>query len=398
MIEVGNLPHLSANPARKIAVLTVGRSDFSRYLPVLKALRARADVSLRLLATGAHFSAVYGDTWREIVAAGFEFEAGLESTLTCDTPVAVGKAIGLATASLAQSFARDRPDLLVLLGDRFEMLSGANAALGFNLPVAHIHGGAVTEGAIDELVRHAITKMSHLHLVSTEVYAIRVRQMGEEDWRVRVVGAPGLDELPELVTFDRQSLTRETGLDLSNGFMLLSYHSVTLELDCVDAQINAVLEALADFRLPAIITYPNADPGSQTIISAIGRYSASHTAQIKVFVNAGARLYTSLMAHATAMVGNSSSGLVEAPTFKLPVVNIGSRQNGKIKAANVIDCGYSAAEISAALAKAASPAFRATLAKLVNPYGDGHAGSRIADILAAVPLDNKLLRKRFIDR
>ena len=383
---------------RQIAILTVGRSDFSRYRPILKSLQSRSDVALRLLATGAHFSPTYGETWREIAAAGYEFEPGLESTLACDTPVGVGKAIGLATASLAQSFARERPDLLVLLGDRFEMLSGANAALGFNLPVVHIHGGAVTEGAIDELVRHALTKMSHFHLVSTNEYAARVCQMGEEEWRVRVVGAPGLDELDELVTFNLQDLCRETGLDLSKGFHLLSYHPVTLEFDGLDVQINAVLEVLGTMPLPTVITYPNADIGSQKIITKINRYASNNPMHTKVFANAGAKLYTSLMAHATVMVGNSSSGVVEAPTFKLPVVNIGSRQDGKIKAANLIDCGYSVEEISRALVRATSAAFRSGLKNLINPYGDGHSGKRIADILSALPLDKKLLRKRFIDQ
>lgn len=382
---------------RTIAVLTVGRSDFSRYRPVLRALQARADVSLRLLATGGHFSPAYGETWREIEAAGFAFEPGLESTIACDTPVGVGKAIALATAALAQSFARERPDLLVLLGDRYEMLSGANAALGFNLPVVHIHGGAVTEGAIDELVRHALTKMSHYHLVSTDEYAKRVRQMGEESWRVQTVGAPGLDELKELASLDRTALKIETGLDLDAGFLLLSFHPVTLELSETEAQIAAVLDTIATSPLPCVMTYPNADPGSQTIIAAVNSYAKAFPEKTKIFANAGSQLYTSLMAQATAMVGNSSSGLVEAPSFLLPVVNIGTRQDGKIKPANVIDCGYSKAEIATALQRATSRDFCDTLRNLINPYGDGKSGQRIAEILATLPLDATLLRKRFID-
>ncbi len=382
---------------RSIAVLTVGRSDFSRYRPILRALQVRTDVSLRLLATGGHFSPTYGETWREIDAAGFTFEPGLESTLACDTPVGVGKTIASATAALAQSFARERPDLLVLLGDRYEMLSGANAALGFNLPVVHIHGGAVTEGAIDELVRHALTKMSHYHLVSTEEYAGRVRQMGEEGWRVHTVGAPGLDELSDLVTFDRAGLASETGLDLSNGFLLLSFHPVTLELSDTENQIRVILDVIASSSLPCVITYPNADPGSQSIIAAVDAHAKTFPAKTKIFANAGSRLYTSLMAHATAMIGNSSSGLVEAPSFRLPVVNIGTRQDGKIKPVNVIDCNCMNHEIANALQNAVSRTFRDSLARLINPYGDGRSGQRIADILTSLPLDAKLLRKRFID-
>ncbi len=382
---------------RTISILTVGRSDFSRYRPVLRALQSRTDVEMRLLATGGHFSPVYGETWREIEAAGFTFEPGLEATLACDTPVAVGKSIAMATAALAQSFARSLPDLLVVLGDRYEMLSGVNAALGFNLPVVHLHGGAVTEGAIDELVRHALTKMSHYHLVSTEEYARRVCQMGEEIWRVKVVGAPGLDELADMATMDLAALTEETGLNLAAGYLLLSFHPVTLELAETEQQIRAVLRAVEESPLPCVITYPNADPGSQGIISAINVYAKAHPKRAKVFANAGGKLYTSLMARATAMIGNSSSGLVEAPTFKLPVVNIGIRQDGKIKARNVIDCTCDPSDIAAALQRATSQDFRASLAALANPYGDGMAGRRIAEILSTLPLDKRLLRKRFID-
>lgn len=382
---------------RSIAVLTVGRSDFSRYRPVLRALQSRSNVEMRLLATGGHFSPVYGETWREIKAAGFTFEPGLEATLACDTPVAVGKSIAMATTSLAQSFARTLPDLLVVLGDRYEMLSGVTAALGFNLPVVHLHGGAVTEGAIDELVRHALTKMSHYHLVSTNEYARRVCQMGEEPWRVQVVGAPGLDELADMATLDLAALTAETGLNLGGGYLLLSFHSVTLELADTEQQIQAVLKAVESSPLPCVITYPNADPGSQSIISAINAYAKAYPKRAKVFANAGGKLYTSLMAKATAMIGNSSSGLVEAPTFKLPVVNIGTRQDGKIKARNVIDSTCDPIDIAAALRRATSQDFRVSLTTLVNPYGDGTAGRRIAEILATLPLDKRLLRKRFID-
>lgn len=382
---------------RTIAVLTVGRSDFSRYRPVLRALQADPGVQLSLLATGGHFSPMYGDTWREIEASGFAFELGLEATLACDTPVGVGKSIAIGTASLAQSFARSRPDLLVVLGDRYEMLAGVNAALGFNLPVVHIHGGAVTEGAIDELVRHALTKMSHYHLVSTAEYGKRVCQMGEESWRVQVVGAPGLDELRDMATLNISALSKETGLDLVNGYLLLSLHPVTLELADTDSQISNVLQAVRKFPLPCVITYPNADPGSQRIISAINTYAQTYPHKAKVFSNAGGELYASLMANASAMIGNSSSGLVEAPTFKLPVVNIGTRQNGKIKASNVIDCDFDSTAITVALQQATSDDFRANLSMLTNPYGDGRAGQRIAKILATLTLDNRLLRKRFID-
>lgn len=388
----------SSNEPRTIAVLTVGRSDFGRYRPVLRVLSEDSRVRLRLLASGGHFAPAFGNTFHEIGASGFSFEPGLEMTLAADTPTAVGKAIGLGTIALSQSFAVQRPDLLVLLGDRYEMLAGANAALGFNLPVVHLHGGAVTEGAIDELVRHALTKMSHYHLVSTEEYAARLRQMGEEDWRVQVTGAPGLDELAELATLDRAQLAGRVGLDLADDFLLVSFHPVTLELPALRAQLASLQEVLAQTKLPVVWTYPNADPGCHDVIAAIDAFAAAHPGRAAGLPNAGTTLYASLMAHAAAMIGNSSSGLVEAPTFRLPVVNIGTRQDGKIKAANVIDCGTGAGDIAAALARALDPGFRRSLSGLVNPYGDGRAGPRIAEILATLPIDGRLLRKRFVDR
>lgn len=380
--------------SRRIAVLTVGRSDFSRYRPILRALQQYSHVKLRLFAIAGHFSPVFGETWREIAESGFNFEPNMELTLVDG----VGEAIAAGTCALTRAFVQERPDLLVLLGDRYEMLCGANAALGFNLPIVHIHGGAVTEGAIDEQVRHALTKMSHVHLVSTEVYATRVRQMGEEDWRVQVVGAPGLDELTTLAIYRRGELADKLGLNLTDGFLLVSYHPVTLELQHTVRQIDDLLQVLGSTPLPSVITYPNADPGNQVIIAAIEKYAATHPGKTHVLPNAGSALYSSLMAHASAMIGNSSSGLVEAPSFRLPVVNIGSRQDGKIKPANVIDSASSTTAISAALTRALSPAFRESLRSLVNPYGDGKTGPRIAEILVQLALDDQLLRKRFIDR
>ena len=385
-------------PHRQIAVLTVGRSDFTRYRPVLRALRDEPGVEMRLLVTGAHFSPRFGETWREIAEAGFPFERGPDLTAAADSPAGAGGAIGIGTAALAEAFARRRPDLLVVLGDRYEMLCGPAAALGFMIPVAHLHGGAVTEGAIDEQVRHALTKMSHYHLVSIPDYAARVRQMGEEDWRVEVVGAPGLDELPTLADLSPAALGERVGLDLSAGYVLLGFHPVTLEVKQVRPQIEAVLAAIAPLSLPVVLTYPNTDPGHHEVIAALEAFAAAHPGRAVTLANAGGRVYSSLMRHATVMVGNSSSGLVEAPSFRLPVVNVGTRQDGKLKPANILDCPPETPAIAAALARALSPDFRRSLADLVNPYGDGRSGPRIARRLATLPLDDRLLRKKFVDR
>lgn len=383
---------------RKIAVLTVGRSDFGRYRPVLSALKDDPSVELRLLAGGRHFDPRFGDTHQEITECGFDWVAGLGVTLDADTAAAVGLAIAEGTRLLSNYFARERPDLLVVLGDRYEMISGINAALGFNLPVAHIHGGAVTEGAIDELVRHAMTKMSHLHLTSCEPYAERLRQMGEEDWRVHVTGAPGLDDLAHFAGRPKAEISKAVGLDLTAPTLLVCFHPVTVEAERTGQRVAALIDALDRNTCQIILTYPNADHGSQLIIDAFENFAGQNSNRVRLVRNAGTRLFTGLLANVSAMVGNSSSAIVEAPSFRLPAVDLGDRQRGKLKAANIISCGHAADDIAAAIRRAMTPEFRAGLDGLVNPYGDAKSGPRIGALLASVVLDHRLLRKRFIDR
>lgn len=383
---------------RTIAILTVGRSDYGRYRPILRRLQQASDVHLRLLVAGAHYDPRFGETWHEIADDGFNFETGLENTIAGDRPSVVGKTIGLGAISLSQAFSTERPDILVVLGDRYEMLSGPAAALGFNIPVVHIHGGAVTEGAIDEVIRHALTKCSHLHLVSTEEYARRVCQMGEEDWRVIVVGAPGLDELVEAASLTVEETSRRIGIDFRNPTLIVSFHPVTLELGDLKRHIDSVLSAVERSGMQAVFTYPNADPGHQIVIAALRALIERHPSRMRVTDNAGTSLFASLMRWAAVMVGNSSSGIVEAASFKLPVVNIGSRQDGKIKPRNIIDVQPTTDAILEGIQKALSPEFRAGLPGLVNPYGDGKAAERITHILRTVAIDDRLLRKKFIDR
>ena len=382
---------------RKVAVLTVGRSDFGRYLPVLRALRDSPGIFLRLLVTGNHFSERLGNTINEVSAAGFNWEAGLEMTLASDTPASVGKAIGLGTQSLAQAFAVDRPDLLVVLGDRYEMVCGPLAALGFGIPVIHIHGGALTEGAIDDAVRHSLTKLSHIHLVSCEEYARRVRQMGEEAWRVQVVGAPGLDDLASRATMTLAEVSAQAGVELGRPTALVCFHPVTLEPGRNKRHISEMLSALDEIAIQLLFTYPNADLGSDIIIAAIEKFAAFRPDRTHVIKNAGDRLYANLLKHAVVMVGNSSSGIVEAASFALPVVNIGSRQDGKVRAANVIDVEPEKSAILSAILRALSSEFREGLHGLVNPYGDGTAGKRIAAVIGSLEINDRLLRKRFVD-
>jgi UDP-hydrolysing UDP-N-acetyl-D-glucosamine 2-epimerase len=281
-----------------------------------------------------------------------------------------------------------------VLGDRFEMLSAATAALPLRVPLAHIHGGEITEGALDDAVRHAMTKLSHLHFVATEEYAARVIGLGEEPWRVIVSGAPALDNLRVLQLMPRDELERTFELEAGRPFLLATWHPVTLQPEQGAAQLEALLDALQASGLPAVITYPNADMGSAAIIERLRAFAAGR-ADVRLVRNLGTRAYFSAMAHAAAMIGNSSSGIIEAASFQLPVVNIGDRQRGRVRGINVIDCAPAVDAIGAALAEAISPSFRQALRGCRNPYGDGAAAARIVDTIASVPLDDRLLRKRF---
>jgi GDP/UDP-N,N'-diacetylbacillosamine 2-epimerase (hydrolysing) len=383
---------------RKIGLVTVARSDFGIYESVVQQLEDIPFFELQLLVTGAHFSPEFGDTVRDIEAQGYSYKAGLEMLLSSDSPQAVGKSVGLGIISLAQSFAEDRPDILLVLGDRVDMIVGPLAAVSFNIPVAHIGGGAVTEGAIDELIRHAITKMSHLHFVTCEQYAQRVLQMGEEPWRVINTGSPALDRIVVHDPLPMESLSERVGLDLQRETFLVTFHPVTLETARLEEQVEALIVALEESGKQIILTFPNSDTGSRYIIERFERFAVSLPNRARMLKNAGSDIYLSLMATVSAMVGNSSSGIAEAPSFRLPVVNIGTRQDGKVHAVNVIDVGYSREEITRGMAKALDAGFRGRLSDLKSPYGDGKAGEAIVGILHDVSIDDQLLRKKFIEQ
>ncbi len=381
---------------RTIGAVTVARSDYGIYLPVLRRIQEDPDLRLRLIVSGMHLSPEFGMTVREIERDGFEIGDRVEMLLSSDSPEGIAKSMGLGTAGFAQSYARSCPDILLVLGDRFEMHAAVVASLPFKLPVAHIHGGESTEGLFDEPIRHSITKMSHLHFVSTQMYAERVIQMGEAPWRVVVSGAPRLDSLRTIRLLDRPALSKTFGLDLSEPPLLVTFHPVTLEYEDTERQVTELLAALTEVGLGVVFTYPNADTRGRRIIDMIRTFTDRHQRATAV-VNLGPDAYFSLMAQSVAMIGNSSSGIIEAASFKLPVVNIGNRQRGRIRGENVIDVGSSREEIVAGVREATSPAFRAGLDGLANDYGDGHAAERIVEKLASVKLDGELLLKRFHD-
>lgn len=381
---------------RTVAVVTVGRSDYGVYLPVLRRIVETPALRLRLIASGMHLSPEFGSTVEAIEADGFKVDDRVEMLLSSDTPEGVAKSMGVGVMGFAQVYARSRPDMLVVLGDRFEMHAAALAALPFKIPVAHIHGGELTQGAIDDALRHSITKLSHLHFVATEEYARRVRQLGEEPWRVVVSGAPGLDNLWTVQPLAADDLSRRYNVRLQPPPLLITFHPVTLEYERTEWQVSELLAALDASGMPLLFTQPNADTGGRLVARMIDEFVRTHPQAQKVD-NLGTAAYFGMMAAAAAMVGNSSSGIIEAPSFALPVVNVGTRQEGRVKAGNVIDVGYGRAEVLDGIKRAVTPGFRESLRGLKNPYGDGHAAERIVERLASVELDDRLLVKRFVD-
>ncbi len=382
---------------RTIGVVSVARSDYGIYLPVLRRIAADPELQLWLYVTGMHLSPEFGLTVSQIEADGFAIHERVEMLLSSDEAEGAAKSMGLGTLGFAQCFGRQRPDLLLVLGDRFEMHSAVVAAVPFKIPVAHIHGGELTEGAIDDALRHSITKLSHLHFVSNEDHARRVVQMGEDPWRVLVSGAPSLDNLKDTKLLTKQQLEQHFNLKLEEPFLLVTFHPTTLEPEDTQQHVRNLLAALDECGKRIVFTYPNADAHGRMIIELIKHFSA-HRTNSQIVTNMGTQGWFSLMNIAAAMVGNSSSGLLEAPSFGLPVVNIGSRQRGRLRAKNVIDVGYSQAEIVAGISQATAPDFRAKLVEIVNPYGDGKAAEKIVPALRDIEINDKLLLKRFHDQ
>lgn len=382
---------------RKVAVITGTRADYGLLYWLMRDIQHDVELGLQLIVTGMHLSPEFGLTYRTIEEDGFSIDAKIEMLLSGDTPTAITKSIGLGTIGFADAFARLQPDVIVILGDRFEMLSAAQAAMVARIPIAHIHGGESSEGAIDEAIRHAITKMAHLHFVAAAEYRRRVIQLGEQPERVFTVGAPGLDYLNRLQLLSRSELEQELGFSLGERCFLVTYHPVTLSDRPLTEALQELLSALDEYpdaRL--IITYPNADTFGRALINQIESYASERPDRVLVSPSLGQLRYLSALQYVDAVVGNSSSGLIEAPSFQTPTVNIGPRQQGRLRAASVIDCKERREDIKAAIDRALDPGFRATLTSVSNPYGDGHATRKIIEQLQNSELD-ELGMKIFYD-
>lgn len=379
---------------RRIAAVTGSRADYGILRPVLEAVRADRRLELRLVVTGSHLSRRHGMTVSEIVADRIPIAARAPLPLASDTAPAVCAALAQAVKSLGAAFSRLRPDLILLLGDRYEILAAAAAALPLKLPVAHIHGGDLTAGAWDESVRHAVTKLSHLHFPATPLSAARLRRMGEPAARIHCFGSPGADALRAFARIPRARLEAELGTSLRSPVALVTFHPATLRPDLGLSEFRAVLGGLAGFPGTLVFTSPNADLGGAAIDAALRRFLRTQPPGKAAAVRSlGHRRYVSLLALADVMVGNSSSGLLEAPYFRLPAVNVGTRQDGRERHPNVLDAPASPRAVRAALRRALSHRFRAALNP--PPGAARPVAPRIARVLASTPLGEALLRKEF---
>ena len=377
---------------RKIAVITTSRADYGHLYWPLRDLSAHPQVNLQLIVLGAHLSPEFGLTVREIEKDGFSIAARLECLLSSDSDVGMAKTIGVATLSLADCFAQMRPDILLLIADRYEMLASASVALALRIPLAHIEGGELSEGAIDDAVRNALTKLSHIHFTSTFEARRRIIAMDEEEWRVHRAGAPSLDHLRRSTLHTREELESRLGIKIEDSAIVVSYHPVTIARDTV-GEADALFTALATLPNQLLFCYPNADAGSRQLIERTRSFLASR-GNSHVFINLDSRTYWSLLREADLFLGNSSSGIMETPSFAVPAVNVGLRQQGRERAKNIIDAAADPGAILEAVRKAKTSEFRDSLRGMKNPYGGGFAAEKIVEILTMVPLSQELLMKR----
>ncbi|GLR63050.1 UDP-N-acetylglucosamine 2-epimerase [Marinospirillum insulare] len=382
---------------KKIAVFTGTRAEYGLLYWVIKYLHEAPEVSLQLMVGGMHLSPEFGYTVKQIEEDGFLVTERLDFLLSSDSPVAISKSMALATISAAEAFERNQPDLLVVLGDRFESMAVSQAAMIARVPIAHIHGGETTEGLIDEAVRHSITKMAHLHFTATEAYRKRVIQLGEHPELVFNTGAPGIDSIKKLPLISKKELSSAVGFNLDKPYFVVTYHPVTLEVGGGSISLEYLLAALDEYpEYQAIISYPNADTDGRRLIKILDKYQELHPDRVFLVRSLGQLKYLSALKHCVAVLGNSSSGLIEAPTFGVPTLNIGNRQKGRLCGETVVSCGESKTEILAAMKKILNPDFQESCRKAINPYGSGNASEKIVKQLLSHSLDN-LLEKSFYD-
>ena len=381
-----------------ISILSATRAEYGLLKPIIKGLSAIDEFNVRIVVTGAHLSPEFGLTYREIEKDGFSIDEKIEILLSSDSPASISKSMGLALIGFADYFQRVNPFLLIVLGDRYETIAVALAAMNQRVPIVHLYGGETTEGAIDESIRHAITKLSYLHFTSTEENRKRVIQLGEHPERVYNVGAIGIENIKSENLLSKNELEQELGMSLTDKFALVTFHPVTLENNSSQTQIEALLDVCIKYSsIKFIFTKANADSEGRLINQLIGEYSKKYL-NILLFASLGTVKYLSAMRYSLMVIGNSSSGLVEAPSFGIPTVNIGDRQKGRIQASSVINCEPNINSIQKAIEIALSEEF-ATIAKFTaNPYGDGKTSKKIVEIIYDVVSKSEMnIKKSFYD-
>ena len=383
---------------RKICVVTGTRAEYGLLYWTIKGISEDPELQLQLCVTGMHLSPEFGLTYKLIENDGFKIDKKIETILSSDSPVGISKSIGLGIIGFAEAFEELQPDIVLVLGDRFEIFGAASAAMVARLPIAHCHGGETTEGVIDEPIRHSITKMSHLHFTSNEEYKNRIIQLGEHPDRIFNSGALGIENINKLKLLSREELEKSINFRFNKRNLLITFHPVTLENATAGKQFTALLEALDELpETNLIFTKANADTDGRIINKMIDEYVAKNAGKAIAFVTMGQLRYLSALQFVDAMIGNSSSGLLEAPTFKIGTINIGDRQRGRIKAESVIDSLPDKKSIQEALKKLYSPEFKETLKEVKNPYGTGSASEKIIPVLKSFNLDN-ILKKEFYDK
>ncbi|NLU08568.1 MAG: UDP-N-acetylglucosamine 2-epimerase (hydrolyzing) [Clostridiales bacterium] len=379
---------------RKILVVTVTRAEYGLLYWTMKRIVGDNELQLQLIVTGNHLVPEYGYTVEAIRKDGFKIDEEIDMLVNSNKKSGIAKSMGLELIQMAQAFDRLKPDLLLILGDRYETFIAATCAMIMNIPIAHMNGGESTEGAIDEQIRHAITKMAHIHFPGTEYYKKRILKMGEEPWRGFNVGEAGIENIKRLKFMSKQEMEKELSIKFNKKMFLITYHPVTLDVDNIEEQIDNLLKAISRFNAIYIFTYPNADFGSKIIINKIEKFSKKND-NANIFYNLGQKKYLSLLNYIDVMVGNSSSGIIESPFFKLPVVNVGDRQKGRIKNKNIIDTGYSEMDIYNGIYTALyDEKFKYDLEHMKNIYGDGTTSEQIVYILKSINLNKKLIGKR----
>lgn len=380
---------------RKIAVVTGTRAEYGLLKNTMNKIKENSSLKLQLIVTGAHLAEEYGYTVKEIIEDGFEIEEKLPILMRSSSKDSISKEMGLLMIQLSQTFERIKPDILLILGDRYEIFAAASVAMVMNIPIAHISGGEITEGAIDEQIRHAITKMAHIHFPGVEVYGQNIKNMGEESWRVFNVGDPGIENIKLTDFLSKEELKLQLNVEVDEDTLLITYHPVTLERKMLPYQIDNLIQALNKINKKMIITYPNADNGGDYIIKKLEEF-AKVNPNVHLFKNLGILKYLSVMRLCGAVIGNSSSALVEAPYLKVPVVNIGNRQKGRLMAENIISCSYDCEDIIKAINDALSDDFREKVKNIKSLYGEGNTSEEIVKTLETIEINDNLLKKKLI--